>query len=237
VYRTHIRPTYSHQEKRTLIFICITQKCIIFWTNLRVSPRRCVKKRGHNGLNKQCSVCTRIWSRTTCQGIRGAAHNTRLNKSCRVCVCCSVLQCVAVCCSMLQVYQFGFAALLSTHVWMSHLTHTNVSCHTTRMNAHNTRINKSCRAYKCVLSCYKYEWVTAHIWWSHAMSLMWQRQVMSHIWTGHVTHVTESEPWASTGRRRPMDSLSLHCRSFSAKQPLIIGRFCGKWPLFLYINT
>ena len=65
--------------------------------------------------------------------------------------------------------------------------------------------------------------------------------VMSHIWMSHVTHMNEScHTWGhATGHHAihhsvqdgedPYDAWS--CRSFSAKEPLIIGLFCGKWPV------
>ena len=59
----------------------------------------------------------------------------------------------------------------ASHIWMSHVTHMNVSCHT-------------------------YEWVMAHIWMSHVThmneSCHTYEWVMSHIWMSHVTHMNES---------------------------------------------
>jgi len=37
------------------------------------------------------------------------------------------------------------------------------------------------------------------------------------------------DPHACTGWRRPWDAVT--CRSLSAKEPIIIGLFCGKWPI------
>jgi len=48
--------------------------------------------------------------------------------------------------------------------------------------------------------------------------------LMSHLWT-----CTGDGLDSHTGWSRPIDALS--CRSLSAKEPLIIGLFCGKWPI------
>ena len=66
----------------------------------------------------------------------------------------------------------------SSHVWISHITHTNESRHAWMYNV--TRMNESCLTYECVMShtwmshvthtresCYTCEWVTWHIWKSH----------------------------------------------------------------------
>jgi len=53
------------------------------------------------------------------------------------------------------------------HVWMSHVTHMNESCHT-------------------------YEWVMSHVWMSQDTqineSCHTHGRVMSHVWMSHVTH-------------------------------------------------
>ena len=59
-----------------------------------------------------------------------------------------------------------------SHIWMSHVTHMNESCHT-------------------------YEWVMSHIWMSHtthmnASTSHTYEWVMFHIWMSHVTHMNES---------------------------------------------
>ena len=57
------------------------------------------------------------------------------------------------------------------HIWMSHVTHMNESCHT-------------------------YEWVMSRIWMSHVTHMNESchtcKWVMSHTWMSHVTHVDES---------------------------------------------
>ena len=60
-----------------------------------------------------------------------------------------------------------------SHIWMSHVTHMNASCHT-------------------------YEWLVSHTWMSHVTHMnepchIWMRRVlyewvMSHRWMSHVTH-------------------------------------------------
>ena len=58
-----------------------------------------------------------------------------------------------------------------SHMWLSHVTHMNESCHT-------------------------YEWVMSHIWMSPVThtneSCHTYEWVMSHIWMSHVTHTNES---------------------------------------------
>jgi len=52
------------------------------------------------------------------------------------------------------------------HIWMSHVTHTNESCHTYEWvmlhiwMSHGTHMNVSCHAYKYV--AYTHEWVMSH---------------------------------------------------------------------------
>ena len=75
---------------------------------------------------------------------------------------------------------------IMSHIWMSHGTHMNESCHTYEWVmlhiwiSHVTHMNESCRTY---------EWVMAHIWMSYVRTYEW---VMSHIWVSHVTHMNES---------------------------------------------
>jgi len=57
----------------------------------------------------------------------------------------------------------GTGEWVMSHIWMSHVTDMNESCHT-------------------------YEWVMSHIWTSHVT----HEWVMSQIWTSRVTHMNES---------------------------------------------
>ena len=111
-----------------------------------------------------------------------------------------------------------------SHIWLSHVIHMNESCYTcewvtSHMSmSHVTHVNESCRI------C---EWVISKMWMSHVThvnkSCRICERVMSHMWTSHVTHVNES--CRIQGGEDPQDVLN--CRSFSAKEPLIIGLFCG----------
>jgi len=137
-------------------------------------------------------------------------------------VCCSALQCVAVRCSALQcvaerkcapwLFRSHVCALnmpetcptvtyewVMSHIWMSHVTHRNESCHAsgyalnmpetrptftyervmshiilfhvTRWNDHVTHMNESCQTYKCVMT---HIWVIIHF---------------IHLWMSHITHI------------------------------------------------
>ena len=74
-----------------------------------------------------------------------------------------------------------------SHIWMSHVTHMNESCHTYEWvmshiwMRHVTNMNESCHTYECVMShiwmshvthmnesCQTYEWVMSHIWMTHS---------------------------------------------------------------------
>jgi len=55
-------------------------------------------------------------------------------------------------------------AYIMSHIWMSHVTIMNESCHT-------------------------YEWVMPHIWMSHVTIMKW---VVPHTWMSHVTHMNEA---------------------------------------------
>jgi len=128
-------------------------------------------------------------------GVRNAKHINVVLQC--VAVCCSVLQCVAVCsvCRStnarhttpmlrrpIHIYVYIHVCMymlescrsygwVTSHIFMSHVTH----------------MNESCRTYECVMS---------HIWMSHVAHLNeacrtygW---VMSHIWMSHVAHMNKS---------------------------------------------
>ena len=71
-------------------------------------------------------------------------------------------------CRLLCTYTYEW---FMSHIWMSHVTHMNESCHT-------------------------YEWVMWHIWMSHVThmneSCHTYKWVTSHIWMSYVTHMNES---------------------------------------------
>ena len=70
-----------------------------------------------------------------------------------------------------------------SHIWVSHVTRINASCHTYEWvtshiwMSHVTRMSESCHTYKCVIS---------HVWMSDAMYINTSHVtcgwVMSHIW-------------------------------------------------------
>jgi len=80
-----------------------------------------------------------------------------------------------------------------SHIWMSHVTHTDESCHTHGWvmshiwMSHVTHMDESCHTYGGVMS---------HIWMSPVThmdeSCHTYGWVMSHIWMSHVTHMDES---------------------------------------------
>jgi len=80
-----------------------------------------------------------------------------------------------------------------SHIWMSHVTHMNESCHTYEwvmshiQMSYVTHMNESCHTYR---------WVMSHIWMSHVthMNESWHtyRWVISQIQMSHVTHANES---------------------------------------------
>jgi len=95
-----------------------------------------------------------------------------------------------------------------SHIWMSHVTHMNESCHTQCIEhwmSHVTHMNMTWLIHMCDMthiqkgdvnvmewqgdvvphmneSCHTYEWVMSHTY----------EWVMSHIWMSHVTHMNES---------------------------------------------
>ena len=80
-----------------------------------------------------------------------------------------------------------------SHIWMSHVTHVNESCHICEWVMSHiwmslvTHMNQSC--HMC-------EWVMSHIWMSHVTCVNepchTYEWVMSHVWMGHVTHMNSS---------------------------------------------
>jgi len=76
-----------------------------------------------------------------------------------------------------------------SHMWMSHVTHANESCHTcewvmSRMR-HVSHVNESCH------TC---EWGMSHMWMRHVTHVNEARHtcewVLSHMWTSHCTRAT-----------------------------------------------
>ena len=77
-----------------------------------------------------------------------------------------------------------------THVWMSHVTYMNESCHTYEWvmwhiwMSHVTHMKESCHTY---------EWVVLHIWMSHVTHMNESCHTYAwgqwHIWMSHVTHI------------------------------------------------
>ena len=114
-----------------------------------------------------------------------------------------------------QVVSYITYEWVMSHIRMSHVTHTNESCHTyewvvshIRMS-HVTHMSESCLISEQVMShiwtshvshmnesCLKYEWVMSHIWISHVThvneSCPTYNWVMSHIWMSHVPQMNES---------------------------------------------
>jgi len=100
-----------------------------------------------------------------------------------------------------------------SHISMSHVTHTNESCHTYEWvmsyiwMSHVTHMSESCHAHEWVMShirmghgtdmnesCHTYEWGMSQIQISQATHLNTSRHtygwVMSNIWISHVTMCT-----------------------------------------------
>ena len=111
-----------------------------------------------------------------------------------------------------------------SHIWMSHVTHMNESCHTYEWvmshiwMSHVTHRNESSHTYEWVMShicishvthmnesCHTYECVKSHVWMSQVThmneSCHTYEWVMLHIWMSHVTHTNKSchkHEWAMT---------------------------------------
>ena len=90
------------------------------------------------------------------------------------------------------------------------------------------------------------ESVTPHICMGHITHMQeschTHELVMAHVWMRHGTHMNASwhtYEWVMSTHKRSLTVLvcgedaedALSCRSLSAKGPLIIGLFCGKWPI------
>jgi len=76
---------------------------------------------------------------------------------------------------------------VTSHIWMSHVRHTNESCHTCESwvmshmcMSHVTHANESCHTDEWVMSYFVNESCHTYGW------------VLSHIWKSHVTHIDES---------------------------------------------
>ena len=128
---------------------------------------------------------------------------TRVCVCVRVCACVCVVVCVCVCVWLGRYVKTSFVELLdedaeanpfvgvqvvnesrlicgwvTSHMWMSHVTHVNRSWHT----------------YAWVTCAY--EWVNADIWMGHVTHVNGSRDtcewVTSHMWIDHGTHMRES---------------------------------------------
>ena len=108
-------------------------------------------------------------------------------------------------CSAIVVLKVFIYKWVMAHVWMSHDTHVNDSCHTyERVRAHmwmrhGTRMNESWHTY---------EWVVAHVWMRHGtfMNALWHtyERVMTHMWMSRGTHMNNQgthmkESWHTYG--------------------------------------
>jgi len=77
-----------------------------------------------------------------------------------------------------------FDTSASSHVWMSHVTHMNASCHTYEWDmphmwmSHVTHMNESCHTY---------EWVMSHIWMRHAAHM--NEPCYIYEWVMSISHV------------------------------------------------
>jgi len=99
-----------------------------------------------------------------------------------------------------------------SHIWMCHVTHMNVPCHTYECAMshiwmrHVTHMNVPCHTYECAMShiwmrhvthmnvpCHTYECAMSHIWMRHVTHMNvpchTYECAMSHIWMCHVTHM------------------------------------------------
>ena len=77
-----------------------------------------------------------------------------------------------------------------SHVWMSHVTHMNESCHPYEWVMSCIGMSHESRHANVVVTD-TYEWVMSHIWMSHVTRMNESchpyEWVMSHIWISHVT--------------------------------------------------
>jgi len=137
-----------------------------------------------------------------------------------------------------------------SHTWMSHacdVAHMDESCRTYRRVMSHISI---CHVTHTNKRWCTYEWVMSHIWMSHDTHIkesrrktlhvrldLRHRDILCRIHMRDMTHVTHTE--GDTGnschtheyRVGKTHRMPLSCRSCFAKEPLIIGLFCGKWPI------
>jgi len=81
-----------------------------------------------------------------------------------------------------------------THMWMSHVTRVNESCHTCEWS-HVTHMNESCHAYGRVMSsmdesCHTCVWVMSHRWMRHVTRM----DEACHTYEGVVPNSWERHP-------------------------------------------
>jgi len=119
----------------------------------------------------------------------------------------------------------------------SHITHMNESCHTRERVAH---MNESYHAYELIHMCVKelyhaYERAMSHMWTGHVTHVRESRHtcewVMSHMWMSHVTRVNESChtcEWVKFTDRMPNMSKENHIRKM---RPVYVERDPLKRPI------
>jgi len=103
---------------------------------------------------------------------------------------------------------------IMAQTWMSHVTHMNEACHVTHVVSH-TQMSHG------------FVWE----WWYVCIAIILREYVLNKLNKRQHTQMRHISNWMShvQGGEDPKDALS--CRSFSAKEPLIIGLFSGKWPI------
>jgi len=127
-------------------------------------------------------------------------------------------------------------------LWMSHESWL-IWTQTTRVPCTLCVINKSClwmssHVYEWVMSHDAYGWVMTHLSWvmTH-MYESWLIRVtnkscsMTHLCHRQVVFLSHS----TRNARLAQDALS--CRSLSAKEPLIMRLFCGRWPVMSHTHS
>ena len=129
-----------------------------------------------------------------------------------ICVCVRAWVRFKIFCKDVNIYYAVFM-----HIWMSHVTHMNKSCHTYIWMSHVTHINESCHTYIWMShvthinkSCHTYIWMShvthinkschTYIWMSHVTHI--NTSCHTYIWMSHVTHIDEYCRTASKLRKR-----------------------------------
>jgi len=144
-------------------------------------------------------------------------------------VCCSVLQCVAVCCRVLQCVAVWCSVYDLFHLLSRSVLHCVAACcsvlqriwHVTHFVTNSNYVSLTPHPLPCLTSSCLTPTILPPI---HTHTTTQFRETLNHFWWPKGRHFQKSA-------RYLICSIPNSCRSLSAKKPLIIGLFCGKWPV------